>query len=129
MFIDTISGQPPTADNPADYATVDFRSSPFAMGDFRGWLIVMGNVTAFSASGTIQGLLYAINDVTIASGTAAVNGLVIAHGMNTTSGSQTGTPDGDSSAITFNCANANGAGKIPTGWFLIAGSYKEVSGH
>ena len=129
VFIDTISGHPPTADNPADYASVDFRGSPFAMSDFRGWLIVMGNVTAFSASGTIQGLLYAINDVTIASGTAAVNGLVIAQGMNTTSGSQTGTPDGDSSAITFNCANANGAGTIPTGWFLIAGSYKEVSGH
>src|SRR5712691_131800 len=129
VFIDTISGNPPTADNPTDYANVDFRGSPFAMGDFRGWVIVMGNVTAFNAGGTIQGLLYVINDVTSTSGTAAVNGLLVAQNLSNTNGSQTDTAEGGASTIAFNCANANGAGKIPTGWFLTAGSYKEVSGH
>ena len=122
VFVDTISGNLPLADNPADYANVDFQGGAFSMGDFHGWVIVMGNVTAFDASGPIQGLLYVMNDVTSNSGSASVNGLVVAQNLNDTNGSQT------DATISFNCSNANGAGTIPTGWFLVAGTYKEISG-
>jgi hypothetical protein len=123
VFVDTISGNAPTPDNPADYANVGFQGSPFSMGDFRGWIIVMGNVTALNATGTIRGLLYVMNALT-SSGTAdPVNGLVVVQSLDTTQRSQTDVP------VSFSCANANGAGKIPRGWFLVAGSYKEVSGH
>src|SRR5712692_9271192 len=102
VFVDTISGNPPLADNPADYANADFQGGAFSMGDFHGWVIVMGNVTAFNASGTIQGLLYVMNDVTSNSGSASVNGLVVAQNLNDTNGSQT------DATISFNCSNANG---------------------
>lgn len=123
VFVDTISGNPPTAANSADHANVDFQGSPFSNGDFRGWVIVLGNVVAAGASATIHGLLYVTNDVTSNGGAAVVNGLVVAQNLRGANGSQT------EATISFNCANANGAGQIPTGWFLAAGTYKEVSGH
>ncbi|OLB99029.1 MAG: hypothetical protein AUH30_06480 [Candidatus Rokubacteria bacterium 13_1_40CM_68_15] len=123
VFVDTISGNPPAASNPDDYANVDFQGTPFSMGDFHGWIIVMGNVIGINASGAIRGLLYVVNDVTSNGGSTPVNGLVIAQNLNASNGSQT------DATVSFNCANANGAGKVPTGWFLTAGSYKEVSGH
>jgi len=133
VFIDTISGNSPIASNPSDYPNVDFRGNPFnppgGSGDFHGWIIVMGNVTGFNANGTIQGMLYVINDVTSNNGTAAVNGLVIAQNLNNSNGSQTDTSEGGNASISFNCQNANGGGKVPNGWFLNAGTYKEVSGY
>src|SRR5207244_12352759 len=61
VFVDTISGNAPAADNPADYANASFQSGAFSMGDFQGWIIVMGNVTAFDVTGTLRGLLYVMN--------------------------------------------------------------------
>ena len=122
VFVDTISGNAPAADNPADYANASFQSGAFSMGDFKGWIIVMGNVTAFDVTGTLRGLLYVMNALT-PSGTSPVHGLVVAQSLAAADRSQTGLP------VSFDCAGANGAGKIPTGWFLTGGSYKEVSGH
>jgi len=122
VFVDTISGNAPTADTPADYANVSFQGSPFSMGGFEGWIIVMGNVTAVNASGTIRGLLYVSNALT-SSGGNPIDGLVVAQSLDATQRSQIDVP------VSFSCANANGAGKIPSGWFLVPGSYKEISGH
>lgn len=123
VFVDTISGNAPTPDNPADYANVGFQSSAFSVGSFEGWIIVMGNVTALNASGPIRGLLYVMNALTSSGGADPVDGLVVVQSLEGTGRSQIDLP------VSFNCANANGAGKIPGGWFLVPGSYKEVSGH
>lgn len=124
VFVDTVSGNPPTADNPSDYASVEFRGAPFATGDFQGWFIVMGNVTGFNGNGTIQGLLYVMNDITAINGTAAVDGLVVAQNINASDDSKADTSQGGNATITFNCANAQGAGQLPTG---DAGS--AIAGH
>src|SRR5262245_35923394 len=123
VFVDTISGNAPAPDNPADYANVGFQGSPFSMGSFRGWIVVMGNITALNATGTIRGLLYVMNTLRSSGGADAVNGLVVVQSLDTTQRSQTDLP------VSFSCANANGAGTIPSGWFLTPGSYKEISGH
>src|SRR5947209_20000348 len=78
--------------------------------------------SAFDVTGTLRGLLYVMNALT-PSGTSPVHGLVVAQSLAAADRSQTGLP------VSFDCAGANGAGKIPTGWFLTGGSYKEVSGH
>src|SRR5206468_2473545 len=121
VFVDTISGNAPAADNPGDYANASFQSGAFSRGDFQGWIIVMGNVTAFDVTGTLRGLLYVMNALT-SSGTSPVHGLVVVQSLAAADRSQTGLP------VSFDCAGANGAGTIPTGWFLTGGSYKEVSG-
>src|SRR5262249_8395363 len=118
VFVDTISRNAPTRDNPTDYAKVGFQSNPFSMGGFQGWIIVMGNVTALNATGTIRGLLYVMNALTSTGGADPVSGLVVVQSLDATQRSQTDL------SVSFNCANANGAGKIPSGWFLVPGSYK-----
>src|SRR5204863_414825 len=84
--------------------------------DFQGWIIVMGNVTAFDVTGTLRGLLYVMNALT-SSGTSPVHGLVVVQSLAAADRSQTGLP------VSFDCAGANGAGTIPTGWFLTGGSH------
>src|SRR5439155_228533 len=86
------------------------------------WGAMDGNVTAFDVTGTLRGLLYVMDALT-SSGTSPVHGLVVVQSLAAADRSQTGLP------VSFDCAGANGAGKIPTGWFLTGGSYKEVSGH
>lgn len=124
VFVDTVSGRPPTAGDPGDYAAVEFRGAPFGAGRFQGWIVVMGSVTAFDAAGTLQGLLYAVDDIAL-TGRADINGLVV--GANLHEGNQ--LPDsvvGGLATVTFNCAGAGGAGQVPRGWFLKAGSYREA---
>jgi len=123
VFVDTISGNAPGPSNPADYANVGFQGSPFSMGSFQGWIVVMGNVTALNATGSIRGLLYVVNALTSTGGADPVNGLVVVQSLDATQRSQTDL------SVSFSCANANGAGKIPSGWFLVPGSYKEIGGH
>lgn len=124
VFVDTVSGRPPTPADPGDYATAEFRGAPFANGRFRGWIVVMGSVTAFDASGTLHGLLYAVDDIAL-TGRADISGLVV--GANLHEGSQ--LPDsvvGGLATVTFDCAGATGAGRVPRGWFLKPGSYREL---
>jgi hypothetical protein len=124
VFVDTVSGRAPTPANPGDYAAVEFRGAPFPGGRFRGWIVVMGSVTAFDAAGTLHGLLYAVDDVTLA-GSADVTGLVVAANLH--EGDR--LPDsvvGGLATVTFHCAGADGAGQVPRGWFLKPGSYRET---
>ncbi|HXG02069.1 MAG TPA: pilus assembly PilX N-terminal domain-containing protein, partial [Candidatus Binatia bacterium] len=125
VFVDTASGRPPTDGDPGDLAMVEFHGAPFPRGQFHGWIVVMGSVTAFDATGTLNGLLYAVDDVAL-TGRAEVNGLVVGANLQE-GGSPAGSIVGGLATVTFDCAQARGAGRVPRGWFLKPGSYREAS--
>lgn len=126
VFIDTVSGRTPAAGDPGDYATVEFQAAAFQGGRFQGWIIVMGSVTAFDAAGVLEGLLYAVDDIAL-TGHAEVNGLVVAANLHEAEGPPADSVVGGLATVTFDCARAGAAGRVPRGWFLKPGSYREGS--
>lgn len=130
VFIDTVSGNTPTATSAAsDLAALDINGNPFlgTSGDgiFRGWIVANG---AISISGNMQvnGLVYAANDFSYnGTGTGGINGLVISQNIQDTTASSIDTSTSGNSAITLNCDNAKGGGYLPLGWFVKTGSYLE----
>jgi len=137
VFVDTADGQNLTCTPPgvgqtctpaaSDLSTVTIGSG--GMPTLNGWLIVNGSI-AWSGTATINGLVYAVNDIAV-SGTPTVNGAVISKNLiDTSSTSIDSTFAGAFTTITidYNCANTkNGGGTIPVGWFIKAGTYREVS--
>jgi hypothetical protein len=128
VFVDSASGDDIPLDqsrqDPSDFAEVDIRGAPFVdPTGFHGVLVVNGGLR-IAGDMTMHGLVYAVSDVSY-SGNAggAVNGLVISQNVRDGAGSSVG----GESTITFDCADARGAGYLPSGWFLRAGSYKEVN--
>lgn len=124
VFVDTVSGRPPAALDPGDHAAVEFRGDPFPTGRFRGWIVVMGRVTSFDAVGSLHGLLYAADTVAL-TGRADVQGLIAA-GLGP-GAAPAATVIGGLATVTFDCAAARGAGRLPRGWLVKPGSYREVS--
>jgi hypothetical protein len=125
IFVDTLSGRPPAAGQPGDYATVEFQGAAFPQGRFHGWIVVMGSVTAFDAAGVLNGLLYAVDDVAL-TGSAEVNGLVVSVNLHEGGAATADSVVGGLATVTFDCAHAGGAGRVPRGWFLKPGSYREA---
>jgi hypothetical protein len=133
VFVDTRSGDPMTPTNTSDFATVDIHGNPFVGTDpntgrsaFTGWIIVMGSV-AFNANGVLNGMLYTGQDLTSNNGTPQINGVAIAQNMNNANGSQVDVSESGNALVTFNCDNARRPPGVPRGWFVKAGTYREVS--
>jgi hypothetical protein len=132
VFVDTVSGNNIPTDvsqqNTSDFASVSINGNPFVdPTGFHGIMVVNGGLT-INGSMTVHGLLYAVNDFNYTgTGTGSLNGLVISQNIRDTVASSVDTTAGGNSNITFNCADAQGAGYFPQGWFLQAGTYKEVS--
>lgn len=125
VFVDTISGNPPTASNVSDMADVRISGGG---GTYSGWLVVMGSID-LSGNSTYNGLIYAADDLTAGNGTALVNGAIIAHNVNETNGTQIDTSANGTIAINYDCnAINNGGGKIPQGFLVKPGTWREVSG-
>lgn len=144
IFIDTPSGNnlnctdttPVTCTNPtSDNITVDIsgNAEPTGASSFNGWLIVNGSIT-WTGNTTLNGLIYAQNDLT-ASGTGTINGAVVTRNIQDASITTIDTGITGNKTVSFNCAKAkNGGGvmndvfnSVPHGWFLKAGTYREVS--
>jgi hypothetical protein len=131
VFFDTLSGAPMRPDRTSDYVTVDIRGNPFpdtvnGRSTFTGWVIVMGTVN-YNANGVLNGLLYVGQDVNSNNGTPQVNGAVIAQNLSNANGSQVDVSESGNALVNFNCANARGAGKVPLGWVVDPGSYREIN--
>lgn len=146
VFIDTPSGNnlnctdssPVTCTNPpSDSITVSIsgNAGPGGTGDFNGWLIVNGSIQ-WTGNTNLNGLVYAQNDLTSGSGTGTIKGAVVTRNMQDASLTSIDTSLTGNKTIRFNCSNAkNGGGNvlqqtwntIPHGWFLKAGTYREVS--
>ena len=144
VFVDTVDGQNiPTdlaAQTPGNFANVDIHGNPFtgqpgALGgassgsDFTGWLIVNGTLS-ISGNMRINGMVYTVNDFTYnGTGTGAITGLAISQNIRDTT--QTAISDdssaGGNSRINFNCANARNRNIIPTTFFLVPGTYRELA--
>lgn len=124
VFVDTISGNPPTASNVADMADVRIAGSG---GTYSGWMIVMGSID-LSGDATYNGLVYAADDLTAGNGTAVVNGAVIAHNENGANDTQIDTTTNGTISINYDCNNINNAGgRIPQGFMVKPGTWREVS--
>lgn len=125
VFIDTKSGNPPSASNLSDLADVRISGSGNV---YSGWLIVMGSID-LSGDSTYNGLIYAADDLTAGNGTAAINGAVIAHNVNNANATQIDTSTNGTISINYDCsAINNGGGKIPRGFLVKPGTWREVSG-
>lgn len=125
IFVDTVSGNNPTGSTPAsDLASVTIGPGAFtdATG-FHGWIVVNGNLDVNGNFGGITGMVYAVGDVTMTGmGQTGVTGfMVVQRVLNT------GSKSAGNANVTYNCAAARGDGQIPTGWYVKAGTYRELS--
>jgi hypothetical protein len=146
VFVDTVDGQNiPTNlldQNPATFADVTIHGNPFtgqpgalapnqpsSGSDFKGWLIVNGSLS-ISGNMKIDGLAYAVNDFTYnGTGNGSINGLVVSENVRDVT--QTAISDdssaGGNSRVNFNCANARNLPYVPQGFFMQAGTYRELA--
>ena len=122
LFIDTYNESTPTA---SDTTTVDIGSGAFADATgFHGWIIVNGNVDINGNFGGITGMLYVVGRITrmTGMGNAGITGFMVVQRLLGGDNSSAGNAN-----ITYNCTAAQGDGQVPTGWYLQAGSYREVA--
>lgn len=122
VFVDTKSGNAPSATNLSDLADVRISGSG---ATYSGWLVVMGSID-LSGNATYNGLIYAADDLTAGNGTANVNGAIVTHNVNNVNNTQIDTTTNGSISINYNCNNLNnGGGKIPQGFLVKPGTWRE----
>lgn len=74
-----------------------------------------------------RGFVYAQNDLSWA-GTETIEGAVMSRNVKDTSSTNIDSDLGGTATVKWNCEAARtGGGSLPTGWFVKAGSYREVS--
>jgi hypothetical protein len=123
VFIDTRSGNPPSASNPSDFASVRITGNNAA-----GWIIVMGSLDV-AGNTNFRGLIYVIDDLTAGNGTATINGAVIAHNLNNSNGTAIDTSAKGNITINYDCAAMDtGGNQIPQGFFVQPGTWRLISG-
>ncbi|HET6381640.1 MAG TPA: pilus assembly PilX N-terminal domain-containing protein [candidate division Zixibacteria bacterium] len=123
VFIDTRSGNPPSASNPSDLASVRITGDNAA-----GWIIVMGSLDV-AGNTNYSGLIYVVDDLTAGNGTATINGAVIAHNLNNSNGTAIDTSANGNITINYDCAAMDrGGGAVPQGFFVQPGTWRLVSG-
>lgn len=126
IFVDTVSGNNiDGSTSSGDFADVQITGNATVNDPWRGWLVVNGRIR-LAGNSPMNGLIYAVDDVDASTGNPTVNGLVIS--QNVRNDSQVDMTAGGTAAISFNCVNASGANVVPQGWFLKAGTYREVAG-
>ncbi len=146
IYIDTVSGQNidgtvPSGTNcllgggpctpTSDFASVAIHGGAPAnpSGIFSGMIIVAGSL---SISGDVQihGLVYVVNDLTYTgTGNGQIDGAVISQNIRDTSSTSIDTNTGGNASINYNCGYAtNPGGKMPQGFTVEPGTYKEVAG-
>lgn len=132
VFVDTHSGNPMSPTNTSDYASVDIHGNPFTTdpntgrSTFTGWIIIMGSVD-YNANGILNGMLYAGQDLRSNNGTPQINGVAIAQNTNNANGTQVDVSESGNALVTFNCNYARRPPGVPQGWFVDAGTYREIS--
>jgi hypothetical protein len=132
-FIDTVDGLAPTADNMV-------RDVGFAApSQYKGWVVVMGSMK-IEGNVTYDGLIYAMNDIVYrGTGTGGLYGAVVSANLVDqkstvidTSVSSGDDDDGNTlignSRIYLDCDKVKNPGfKLPTGYFVKSGSWREAS--
>jgi hypothetical protein len=121
VFIDTVSGAGPDAGNRADLAHLRVTG-----GAGNGWLIVLGSLE-LAGSSRYRGLVYLADDLTAGQGHVVIEGAVIAHNVDPATASALDGSTGGGIAIAYDCAAVAGGGRIPQGFFVKPGSWREGS--
>ena len=128
VFVDTVSGNPLTANSPSsDVPTLDIHGN-WAAG-FSGWIIVAGSIS-IQGNAHITGLVYAQNDATLnGTGNGGVSGALITTNRKDTSSTNIDSTDEGNAPISYDCnAVRTGGGSLPQGWTIEAGTYVEQQG-
>lgn len=128
VFVDTVSGNPLTANSPSsDVPTLDIHGN-WAAG-FSGWIIVAGSIS-IQGDAHITGLVYAQNDATLnGTGNGGVSGALITTNRKDTSSTNIDSTDEGNAPISYDCnAVRTGGGSLPQGWTIEAGTYVEQQG-
>jgi len=130
IFIDTPSAQPLTqalvSSDPSQSITLSIHGS----GTWNGWLVVAGGVS-ISGNVNMTGLLYAQNDVTMnGAGSGGFTGAIISTNRVDTSSTNVGDSlSVGNGPLSYDCpAVRNGGGTLSQNWFVMPGTYREVSG-
>jgi hypothetical protein len=129
IFVDTKSGIDPTETTPdSELPTVKItgNAAPVGQSKWNGWLVVNGKID-WQGNTKARGLVYAQNDLSWA-GTETIDGAVMSRNIKDTSSTNIDSDLGGHATIRWDCAAARtGGNSLPTGWFVKAGSYREVS--
>ncbi|MBI4634775.1 MAG: pilus assembly PilX N-terminal domain-containing protein [Candidatus Rokubacteria bacterium] len=125
VFVDTTTGADFTAltpDSERGYASVGGGVNA------SGWLVVAGTIT-IGGSTTYNGLVYAQNDITYTgAGSGTITGAMITENRKDTVATVVDSNVGGNASITYDCTvMRTGGGTLSTGWFVKAGSYKDVA--
>ena len=107
-------------------ARAQLEAGAFASPDgiFRGWIVVNGALEIVAGL-RIRGLVYAVDSLTYrAAGPGAIEGLAVALNARDAA-ARVETTAGGGMSITFDCGYASGAGRVPSGFALIPGTYRE----
>jgi hypothetical protein len=111
-----------------EMANVTIHGNPFVSGTFTGWIIVNGSL-AISGDMQINGMVYALNDLAYnGTGTGRISGLAVSQNVKDVSSTTIDSDLSGQSKIIFDCENARGGGKVPSGFTLKPGTYREVAG-
>jgi hypothetical protein len=129
IFVDTRTGANPTnTTSDTDMADVHVtgNAAPTGQTEWHGWLVVNGRLD-WQGNTKAHGLVYAQNDISW-SGTETIYGAVISRNIKDTSSTNIDSTLVGNTTVIYDCAAArSGAGTIPHGWFLKAGTYRELS--
>jgi len=126
IFVDTTDGSVLSTSTPlANIPTVSLHGNV----NFSGWLIVAGNVDV-SGGITMTGMIYAQNTVTLhGAGSGLYTGAVISTNRLDNSSTNIDDVNVGNAPISYNCpAVRDGGGFLSQSWFIMPGTYREVSG-
>jgi hypothetical protein len=129
VFVDSTTGKDMTASTSAlEMANVTIHGDPFVSDTFTGWIIVNGSL-AISGDMQINGMVYALNDLTYnGTGTGRISGLAVSQNIKDVSSTTIDSDLSGQSKIIFDCEHARGGGKVPSGFTLKPGTYREIAG-
>jgi hypothetical protein len=129
IFVDTVSGLPIVDTTPeGDLATVSIGDgAPVGpTRSFRGWIIVNGSL-ALAGDVTVEGLVYAADRFS-QTGAARLVGAAMAGHVRSAAASVIDARPADGPGLVWSCeAGRTGGGKIPQGWLVKPGSYREAA--
>ena len=129
VFIDTLNGEniDPSGGDTSNMANVEIHGNPFIATDFTGYLVVNGSLQ-ISGNMQINGLVYAVNDFTYdGTGSGAINGLAVSANIRDTSATTIDSDSTGNSRVNFNCANVKSPPFLGHGFYLVPGTYRELS--
>ncbi len=123
VFVDTVSGNPPSSSNVADLANVTVNGASSS-----GWLIVMGSVT-IHGNVSYNGLVYTADLFTYqGTGNGGLSGGVVSHHISNPISSVVDTTDLGNSNISYNCGALQPPSGLSHNYYILPGTWKDLSG-